>query len=106
MTDRPKARPKPKEKVMDAEKAKKSWLWRNFSAMITENKGGVMALSLTRSLALVTFVPWLTLEVTYSVGVTENPPSMTLVGILGSLVGIKGFKDGMKALKGGSSYKE
>lgn len=81
-----------------------SWFWKCFGAMITENKNGEMALSFTRFLGLVTFLPWLTLEVLHTIGYVANAPSMTFVGVLGSLIGIKGVKDVAKAITGRSAY--
>lgn len=87
-----------------AQPSQHSWIWRAFTAMITERKDGVMAISFTRLLGAITFFAWLTLEILFATGVTETAPTTTMVGILASLIGIKGFKDGMKALKGRSSY--
>lgn len=89
---------------MTIEKARESWLWRSFTAMITENKAGVMALSFTRCLAMVTFVAWLVLEILFTTGVTLEPPTTSMVTILVSLIGIKGIKDSVVALKGQSVY--
>lgn len=83
---------------------RETWLWRNFAAMITEYKAGVMALSFTRVLGMITFVVWLLLEILYTVGVIATAPTMSMVAILATLIGVKGFKDGMMAFKRGSSY--
>lgn len=89
---------------MEVEKAKKSWFWRNFSAMITENKAGVMALSYSRFLGFITFVIWATLIVLFVVGSTEKEPPDQVLYVLSMFVLGKAAKDTAKAFKGGSSF--
>jgi len=78
--------------------AVKGSIWKYFGAMMMESKAGKMAVSFTRTLALVTYTAWIIVNVHQYAQTGEIPAELTYV--LLALIGIKGAKDVANGLKG------
>lgn len=83
------------------------FLWRYFTAMMTEKKDGVMAISLTRVSAIGWGIFLVTIITLRLFGVISELPSeilLTVAGIYGGLVGLKAVRDTINTAKGNDPY--